>query len=467
MSAPARYPRGRLAARPDSHYVQPAVRWGFYAFVFSIPLEYPDRTIPLEVHTITGSLFLLIALVQPQFCFRRPPAAFWWLAAYLWIYLILGLVAEHTGEALKLFGNYLLVAFLFWVSYNLMRHESVARAAVLSFVLACALLALLHFLGIGTRTIMDGQVARRTIFGQNANLLGSNMALGFAAVIALTYGVHKAAFQLPLAAGLALLLGNSLILSGSRGAMVALGVGLLAFTLQIGNISIIARNLALALLAGAAVTWAAYTSDSMRTRYEQTLSKGRLSGREQIYPAAWQMFVERPLTGWGPVDNNYELGWRTVGYRIGSRWALGLSPKPDKDFHNLMLDVLTATGVLGAFPLLMCIALCVRAAWKARAGPQGTMPFALAAVVLVVSMSIDVSASKQPWLIFALAAASGSRVSFRARGTHVPARVTSVHGVAFPSTRDMGAEPPGLSVHLPAALHLLSAPPGRRGFRLE
>src|SRR5712691_4805654 len=62
--------------RADSRDINRFVRWGFYAFVFSIPLEYPDRTIPVELHTITGALFLVIALLQPSVCFRRPPAAF-------------------------------------------------------------------------------------------------------------------------------------------------------------------------------------------------------------------------------------------------------------------------------------------------------------------------------------------------------------------------------------------------------
>ena len=41
-----------------------------------------------------------------------------------------------------------------------------------------------------------------------------------------------------------------------------------------------------------------------------------MSGRENIFPAAWEMFKDKPLIGWGPIDNKYELGTRVQILKI-------------------------------------------------------------------------------------------------------------------------------------------------------
>jgi O-antigen ligase len=413
---------GQASAR-ELLEVNTAVRWAFYLFVFSIPLEYPDRTIPLEVHTITGSLFLAVTLAQSKLCFRRPPAAFWCLAVYLWLYVAIGVFSEHFAEAAKLFLNYLLVAFLFWVGGNLMRRHLLSRAVLWSFVLGCALVGSLNVLGIATRVVETDDTVRRIVFGQDANLLGGNMALALVALMALTFSgqtklVHP---RVILGAAVAFPLAKCLMLAGSRGALLALVAGVVAFTFQTASIRSFSRNGVVALLAVAALAMVMYRSDSMLKRYQKTLTTGSMSGREQIYPEAWKMFLERPVFGWGPIDNTYELGLRTAGFSIGKHNADGRTSKADKDTHNLVLDVLTSMGLLGGLPLFMCLTVCACAAWTARGGPHGTTPFALVVVVLVLSMDANWSASKQGWIVLAYAAASGRVSMTSARRTNLAA----------------------------------------------
>ncbi|HEY7544925.1 MAG TPA: hypothetical protein VID27_08585, partial [Blastocatellia bacterium] len=66
---------GQISGGSDYLEVHPAIRWTFYIFVFSIPFEYPPRTIPFEVHTVTGAIFLLVSLLQTKIAFRRAPKA--------------------------------------------------------------------------------------------------------------------------------------------------------------------------------------------------------------------------------------------------------------------------------------------------------------------------------------------------------------------------------------------------------
>ena len=122
---------------------------------------------------------------------------------------------------------------------------------------------------------------------------------------------------------------------------------------------------------------------------------GSLAGRERIYPALLAMVKERPVLGFGPVNNKYELGIRLDERRFRRR-----------DAHNLVLEVLSSTGLAGAIPFLVAVGLCVTAAWRARRSGHVTLPLAMAAAVLTANMSGNWIVSKLLWLVLAYAVAS-------------------------------------------------------------
>jgi O-antigen ligase len=403
----------RQRVSPHVVAVHPGALWAFCLFLFSIPLEYPDRSIPLEVHTITASLFLAVSLVQPRLVLRRPAPPFWALVAFLWLYLAHGLFTDHFGEAAKLFFNFLLVAFVFWFGGNLLRIPEVARKALWSFVLGCAVVGWMNVLGIFTRVVETDQTIRRIVFGQDANLLGGNMAIGLVALMALTFGSETRLFsrQTMLGGIVAFPLAKCLMLAGSRGAILAVAAGVIAYMFQTSDVKSFRRNALVALLAAAALGVVIYRSDSMLKRYQRTLSTGSMSGREEIYPQAWAMFAEKPWFGWGPIDSTYELGQRTAGFSIGSHNAQGRTANLNKDTHNLVLDILTSMGLVGGAPLFICLLACTGAAWSARGGVHGTGPLALVTVVLLLSMDANWSASKQGWIVMAYAAVSARATS--------------------------------------------------------
>lgn len=388
--------------------VSPFLGWAFCALMFSLPLEYPERSIPLETHTITGAIFLLVALGQPTVCFRRPPFAFWCLAAYLWAYGCISLFSEHSSEAAKLFANYLQVVLLFWVGTNLMRIHAMAEAALWSFVAGCALIGLMNFLGIASQTVVSDLTSRQIVFGQDANRLGGNMGLGLLMLMTLVFKPHLKVIRPGTLLGIALafVLAKSLMLAGSRGAITAVAVGVVAYAMRAPDARSFLKQAGVTLLIVAALSLVIYRSDSMMKRYGRTLNEGNMSGREDLYPEAWEMFRERPLLGWGPIDHNYELGLRTAGFELGEKNSDGRSLVLNRDTHNLVLDVLTSVGLVGGLPLFVCIAVCLISAWNARAGAAGTAPLVLSITVLALSMDTNWSASKQGWLVYAYAVAS-------------------------------------------------------------
>jgi O-antigen ligase len=152
-------------------------------------------------------------------------------------------------------------------------------------------------------------------------------------------------------------------------------------------------------LAIGAVAISASQSTVMRNRIEATAETGTMAGREQLYPSLVDMFLEKPLTGWGPINNQYEVASRTTDMA-----------KEHRDAHNLLLELLTATGIVGAVPFLIGIGTCVLAAWRGRTSPYGVVPLALVALFLVANISTNLIAYKPFWWVLALAVASGQLV---------------------------------------------------------
>ena len=129
-------------------------------------------------------------------------------------------------------------------------------------------------------------------------------------------------------------------------------------------------------------------------RWTKTVSQGDTAGRDVLFAVSWRMFLERPILGWGSAEMYYELGSR-----------LNL---PVRGPHNLYLGLLAEGGIVGAFPFLVGLWLCTRAAWRARAGCFGVLPLASQIGMLIGSVSLGMMYQTQMWIVMAVAVGAGS-----------------------------------------------------------
>ena len=377
----------------------PFVVWALYAFVASLPFEFPNRTIPLETTTLTGAVFLVASLLQPQVCYRRPPASFWLFAAYMYAILVSFAVngAEYPQETIKTLITRGQLVLIFLVAYNLMRDARVARNSLVIFGIACALLAALTLTGVVGMEEVDKP--RLTAFGQNPNRAAVVVGSGLLALLGTAFvGVRPPFRPRLLAVGLAGCAGAAVLATGSRGGLLALTIGLGTLTLGGRGFKVRARSAVLALVGIAALVWAVSRSPLMVERLQRA-QQGDLAGREAIFPLVWGMVQERPLFGWGTAGNSYELAIRiSDGVHVS------------RDTHNLVLELFTTVGLVGALPFLAAVTWCVLAAWRARHGPIGIVPFALCAALMAGNMSGNYIGVKLLWFVLAVAMASGRLV---------------------------------------------------------
>jgi O-antigen ligase len=371
------------------------LRWALYGFVFSLPFDAPGR-LPLELTTITGALFLLVCLLQPGLCFGRRPTATWWFLGYLYVYWAAYVAggAQFTTDALRSSLFYIQGLLIFIACFNLMRDPKMARNMLIVLALAAAVLAVMTILGIGKS--MDSESQRATVFGQNANRAARVLLAGALTLVGLVVGRPRAALRPGwIAWPLMALIVLAMIMGGSRGGLVAFAAGLWMFSMTGNSIGVRVRNVVVTLLVLGGAAFAALKSPLMQQRLQQAAS-GNLAKREVIFPVAFSEFKSRPLIGYGPA-NQYVLAIK-----------LGLPPKlhETRDTHNLFLEVLTATGVLGTVPFLMGLWICCWSAWKARRGIEGILPAAQMASTIVGNLSGNYIALKLQWVLFAYAMAS-------------------------------------------------------------
>jgi len=401
--------------------IHPIIIAAFCLCLASFPFEFPERTFRWEVPTMTTSLFLFTTLFQPRKCyFNYIPGCVWWLVAFLYADALALAIngwrsfPDTAQEVLLLIQ----AGMFFWACINLLRHDHIARAALWSFVIACVVRAVLPFIGVGRtgEAVWTGG-ERITAFGQNANWSAKLLSTAVVVLVGLMY-VHPRAPKRLRWLALAGIggLGLAIVDTGSRGGVLALGIGLLAFAFgpAAGRSRwTVIRNGFIGIASIAFLAVAAMRTEVMRNRFQDTASTGNMAGREVLYPTLWGMFLERPWTGWGMQNNQFELADR-----------IAEQDRLKRDSHNLVLETLTTAGIVGTVPFFIAMVLIARAGWRARFGMHGVTPIALLVLNVAGAMSGNPITNKLFWLTMAFAVAAAVPIVQQVRASARPSRPT-------------------------------------------
>lgn len=391
-------PRG---ANPivKTHTAKWFIRYTFYAFIFSLPFEVIDLGIGATIPKLIGVALAAFALLQWHVCYKFPPKAFWWFAIYVSVVAIWGSylivfpsdVPDFTRSFILTLLKFFQLLVLFWISYNLMKQERVINGTLWALTGATMVLALLQILGItGQVQVQEREAA---FGGQNPNSLAVILSLGLLSLFGLAYGREKQDWKARLLFWLGSgILAVGMVKTGSRGATIALLGSLSIFFLRGKSLATKLKFGLIALVGVGFLVVASYRVEAVRVRWEKTIYDQSFAQRENIYPAAIGMILERPMIGWGPVIHIWELG-----PRVGSE---------TRDEHNVYLWILAEVGIVGAIPFFVGLWLCGLAAWRARHGSQGILPLVLLAFVLAGSMKGTLHGSKFFWVVLSYALAS-------------------------------------------------------------
>jgi O-antigen ligase len=404
----ASFIRGTIQGAPSIGYVPKVVHYAFLLFVFSIPFE--DLKLPyvtsgtFSLAKLCGLIFFFIyaiyLLLQVLFFKKsipKVPFAMRWFVAYFVIYALGTWLLDHEpGRVyfLRLVALIQIVGF-FWCASDLLKDQNLSKSSLLVFALACNILA------IGALLNLPGfvpEVDERTrALGMNPNA-GAGLMVG-GALILMAFCLnetHWSRWRKGLLFILTLPLLAFLVSTASRAGVGGFIIGVSMFFLARGGLKRKIIASLLALVAAAAVLILVATNNTAAERWAKFFERGD-SARLNLYGTILEMFNERPIVGWGRTT-----GFEELGYRMGLGGRI--------DTHNFLLYLMLEGGLLGTVPFLTGLALCLWAAWKARAGPLGILPLTLVISSLAMMMTHTGLTAKQFWLFLALTLASAGTV---------------------------------------------------------
>jgi putative inorganic carbon (hco3(-)) transporter len=336
----------RAALRPmQALMAEPSLL--FLIALSAMLLHHPD--VPsYEIDRI--ALLLLLAAVGGRLVLQRRPANVFTRASWP----MLGLTLLALGGALRqpfdpevwsVLASKLLVPFvLFHLAQIVFTEEREFRRFEMYAVLVLAYLsftAVAFLLGakslIFPRFILDESVgsyvdrARGPFLQAVANGVSLNL-LGILALHAYRRGRFRGAKILLLLASVPL----GIVATMTRAVWLSFAATVVLLLWQCRNRRVRSASIILAIIASAA--FAAFVSssqfgDSLSDRFEE---RGPVDFRQAVYAGSWQMFLDRPITGWGFHQMPLELPRYVSGYTARTMYP-----------HNTYLELLVEHGLVG------------------------------------------------------------------------------------------------------------------------
>jgi O-antigen ligase len=327
-----------------------------------------------------------------------------WVLLWLWLVAAVStLLAEFETTVLwnAFVGFFLTLAqcfCLYWLGSTVLCNRRTAAWGLLSFAAGAATMASLVALGIGRKAIQEGDFQRVTFLTANANIIGVLAAVGILVVLGLisadVLGLKRLRFALLVLVPPML---GALIRSGSRGAVVSLGLGLFCFLLMVGSwlrrvligACVISLALAVFLLSQGGI---------LGNRMQESISNLSMSGREELWPAAVALALQKPMLGWGV---GFVSGVRARDSVLGATGA--------RDPHNAFLAWFVFGGLLAGVPFAILAGWWLYRAYWCRRGQWGMLPLALAVVIIsTLAKGGGFYISKVAWVVLAFVTAAAS-----------------------------------------------------------
>lgn len=322
-----------------------------------------------------------------------------------WLALSVGWATEWSLASTEIKGWLLAVAIFPVVAASFLTAHHV-RLALAAFVAGAALSVAV---GIVDDELVDrppSVVSDAPSESRFAGAEGDPNTFAAALVVAIAFAGGLAATtprRLPrvgfLAAGALLLAG--LVASGSRGALVAAAVALLSAVVLLRP----RREQALVAVGLLLLTALALVVVGGRLK-----NLGQDAGRTDLWRVAWRVTEDNPVIGAGL--NQFRAEAKRHVREPGALSSVELVVDQPQTPHNLYLQMLAETGVVGLFLLLLALATCAHAAWRAavrfdsvadsEAATLSRVVLVGIAAMLAASLFISTGPEKRLWVVLAL-----------------------------------------------------------------
>lgn len=182
-----------------------------------------------------------------------------------------------------------------------------------------------------------------------------------------------------------------IIASGSRTAIIVPVISLFLFYIQSSARRLTAGSIVAFGLIFYSGYWALQQSDVAKMRWDRTLNAeavNKYGNRDIVALAAFDVFLEKPVLGWGEVDGLHAMGMQLGFRRFGT--------------HNSYLYYFVATGLVGGIPFMVFMLLPITQLRSFRGNRDYSLIAALLTFNCIAFLSIDWHYSKHHWMFYGM-----------------------------------------------------------------
>lgn len=401
LPVPRRPRQARFAIPERLPLIIPSV---LLVFIFLIPLEtlgHEAETSSLTVSRLAGMALVGVCILRPRLLLRCPDRLTLCGFALMTMALLQTtfMATEHIGYALGRYMTWIQMLLFYHLVRPLLADPALHLRALYAYIAGSVVTAILLVRGQGLNVVMEDK-GRSALGNLDPNVQAAVLGLAAIWLLAILLQSQRTARRVPVWIGwplVALLVGASL-LTGSRGALMALCIALLALPMLGGARVSLVRSLAIVFMGLGIVAVVASQNEAFMRRLERSIEQGDTAGRDYIFASSLDLWLRRPLLGWGLGNNEFELGSYTN--------------TPLRDMHSNYLYALTAGGVVGGCMLVGMFWIILRSAWKLPPGRQRQAAIAGVIYVCAFGATVTVLFFKFFWvaLVWATPAATCSVV---------------------------------------------------------
>jgi O-antigen ligase len=383
------------------------------AIAFWAPLVFLEGVPALNAASKVAGLLLAAVWLSANAAGVRNSVVLWrhrklfWMLAALVVWLSLSaLWAQDTGQVLADAWHWWAIAILvLMVATSLRTVDSIQL--VITGLLIGAVISVLVGLADGdlSRTAVAGAADRLKSGAGDPNVLAAGLVAAAVLAAALMVPLRKPIFRWMLVVAIVILCAG-LVASESRGGtLAAVATAIASFIFfrrrraQVAGTVLLATGALVVSFAMIPFAWHRVSS------YDDGGN-----GRTEVWTVAWRMTEAHPIAGVGL--NNFGTDAGDYVLAPGSLKRVRLLVDHPTVVHNIYLQLLAETGIVGLLLFLTVATGCLRAAWlagrrfSARADPIGET---LACAVLVAGISIlaagffiSAGVDTRMWILFAL-----------------------------------------------------------------
>jgi O-antigen ligase len=392
----------------------------------------PDLGVPgLTVAKLVGLMlavswlgFLVVRRGPVASLFSAHPGFSYLLASFLGWSALSTLWADSSGPVGDATVRYGLNVLLLPIVFTAVRRREHMIWVLGAFALGASFAGLYGFAEPGSAGRLAGAAG-------DPNFMAASLVAGLVLAGALAAVLRRGSVPATLAVTAAVICGAGLLLSVSRGGLVALVVVLASAILLAGRRRALVGSVVVVVTLSAFVYFAAFASPEAR---ERVTSVEGGTGRTEIWQIGWRMTQANPVTGVGA--GNFKGSAVRYVLEPGALERTDLLIDSPRVAHNTYLQILAELGIIGLAMFLFIVGFSLKCAIRAvreleRRGDHDLELLARAILVatlgiLAAGFFISANYINQLWLLLALG----------------PAMLAVARGVPEPEQEPAGSIPP-------------------------